>query len=238
MKRFTISVFVLLVGVSSVPAGRLKDMSGSVENNVFKDKKFNFSLTFSEAWKHALQKNEDNFRLLLTQRNYDIPPSYINAPDYTQIPRIVLWTDTTSLSPFAFLDSLVSETWRTNQKKEMLQEFEILSSIPASGTSREAAIPRGRKPVDIGGEQGVLWQAKSKYVKEIELSAGAQAGTRINGAYGGAIVAVKHDNRVLAFHFMCEWDFFDAVLNDVLKIIGSLTFDGNTAPDKKVEAEG
>lgn len=238
MKKFTISVLVMLFCVSSVLAGRQKDLSGSVDNNIFKDKKYNFSLTLSDAWKYTLQKNEDNFRLLLTQRNYDIPPSYINAPDYTQIPRVVLWTDTTSLNAFAFLDSLVSETWRTDQKKEMLKEFEILSSIPASGTRREAAIPRGRKPVDIGGEQGVLWQAKSKYVKEIELSAGAQAGTRINGAYGGAIVSVKHEGRILVFHFMCEWDFFDAALNDVLKIIGSLSFDGKAPADKKVEAEG
>ncbi|HEX2896878.1 MAG TPA: hypothetical protein VHP63_02380 [candidate division Zixibacteria bacterium] len=238
MRRITISILVLLFSISSVLAGRQKDMSGTVENDVYKDKKYNFTLGFSEAWKYTLQKNEDNFRLLLTQRNYDIPPSYINAPDYTQIPRIVLWTDTTSLDAFAFLDSLVSEAWRSEQKKEMLKEFEILSSIPASGTRREAAIPRGRKPVDIGGEQGILWQAKSKYVKEIELSAGAQAGTRINGAYGGAIVAVKHEGRVLVFHFMSEWDFFDAVLNEVLKIIGSLSFEGNAKPAEKVGSDG
>jgi hypothetical protein len=149
-----------------------------------------------------------------------------------------LWTDTTSLNAFTFLDSLVSDSWRTDQKKDMLKEFEILSSIPVSGTRREAAIPRGRKPVEIGGEQGVLWQAKSKYVKEIELSAGAQAETRINGAYGGAIVSVKHEGRILVFHFMSEWDFFDAVLIDVLKIIGSLSFDGNAKKTDNVQTEG
>ena len=238
MRRTAVSILLLVFAVSTVLAGRQKDMSGTVENDVYKDKKYNFSLILNEAWKYTLQKNEDNFRLLLTQRNYDIPPSYVNAPDYTQIPRIVLWTDTTSLNAFAFLDSLVSETWRSEQKKEMLKEFEILSSIPASGTRREAAIPRGRKPVDIGGEQGVLWQAKSKYVKEIELSAGAQAGTRINGAYGGALVAVKHEGRVLVFHFMCEWDFFDAVLTEAIKILGSLKFEDNTQDEKKVQTEG
>ncbi len=225
----------MVLGIPTAYAGRQKEMSGSVENNVYKDKKYDFTLTLNDNWKYSLQKNDENFRLLLTQRNYDIPPAYVNATDYTQIPRIVLWTDTTSLRPFAFLDSLISETWRTSQKKELLKELEILSTVPASGTQREQAVPRARKPVEVGGEQGVLWQAKSKYVKEIETSAGAAAGTRINGAYGGAIVAVKHDKRIYVFHLMTEWDFFEPVLQQALKIIGTINFGGITgaAADKK-----
>ncbi len=228
MRRIVILTVFLALGLSTAWAGRVKDLAGTVENNIYNDKKYNFSLTLNSDWKYTLQKNEDNFRLLLTQRNYDIPPGYISAPDYTQIPRIVLWTDTSSLSALAFLDSLVSNSWRSEQKKELLKEFEILSSVPASGTQREQAVPRGRKPVDVGGQQGLLWQAKSKYVKEIETSAGALAGTRVTGAYGGAIVAVKQGERVFVFHLMTEWDFFDAILGQALKIIGTLTF-GDTA---------
>jgi len=237
MKNLLIVTLFLAFGISTALAGRVKELSGTVENNVFKDKKYNFSLTLNDDWKYTLQKNEENFRLLLTQRNYDIPSGYISAPDYTQIPRIVLWTDTTSLNAFGFLDSLVSNTWRSGQKKELLKEFEILNVVPASGTRRDAAVPRGRRPVDIGGEQGLLWQAKSKYVKEIETSAGALAGTRVNGAYGGAIAAVKHGNRIFVFHLMTEWDYFDAVLGQALKIIGSLTFGdaAKAAPSKESE---
>lgn len=238
MKSFTITIVVMTLVISNAYAGRQKDLSGAVESNVYSDKKYNFTLTLNEEWKYTLQKNDGNFRILLTQRNYDIPPAYINSPDYTQIPRIVLWTDTTSLHPFAFLDSLVSESWHSNQKKEMLKEFEILSSVPASGTTRDAAIPRGRKPVEVGGEQGVIWQAKSKYVKEIETSAGALAGTRINGAFGGAIVAVKHDNRIYVFHLMAEWDFFDAILQEALKIIGSMRFGDGAKTDQSPQSGG
>jgi len=238
MKKHIVLTFIMSLGISTAFAGRQKDFSGTVDNNVYKDKKYNFTLSLNDDWKFTLQKNEDNFRLLLTQRNYDIPQAYINAPDYTQIPRVVLWTDTTSLHPFAFLDSLVSDTWRSNQKKELLKELEILSTVPASGTQREQAIPRGRKPVELGGVQGVMWQAKSKYIKEIETSAGSLAGTRINGAYGGAIVAVKHDNRVYVFHLMTEWDFFEAVLQQALKIIGTLNFGDVAKPGQSKEAEG
>ena len=116
MKNLLIVTLFLAFGISTALAGRVKELSGTVENNVFKDKKYNFSLTLNDDWKYTLQKNEENFRLLLTQRNYDIPSGYISAPDYTQIPRIVLWTDTTSLNAFGFLDSLVSNTWRSGQK--------------------------------------------------------------------------------------------------------------------------
>ncbi|MGH8015911.1 MAG: hypothetical protein ACREBV_06945 [Candidatus Zixiibacteriota bacterium] len=224
MKRCLTAFLVTILASSLVFGGRQKDLSGTVEKNTYQDKKYGFSLTLSDNWKYTLQKNEDNFRILMIQRNYDIPTAYVNAPDYTQIPRLVLWTDTTSLHPFAFLDSLVSTTWRSNQKKELIKELEILNVVPAAGTSREPATPRGRKPVEIGGEQGIVWQAKSKYVKEIETTAGELAGTRVNGAYGGAIVAVKHNDRIFVFHLITEWDFFDAILQDAIAIIASLKF--------------
>ncbi len=237
MKNFAILTIVLAMGMSTAQAGRVKDLSGTVENNVYKDKQCGFSLTLNDDWKYTLRKNEEKFRILLTQRNYEIPPGYISAPDYTLIPRIVLWSDTTSLNTFGFLDSLVSITWQSEQKKEILKEFEILSNIPASGSKMESAIPRGRKPVEIGGEQGILWQAKAKYVKEIETSAGAVAVTVVNGAFGAAIVAVKHGDRIIVFHLMTEWDFFDAILGQALKIIGSLDF-GNTTKTSKAQETG
>lgn len=224
MKKRMVTLLIILASVSSVFAARQKDLSGKVENNVFTDKKYGYSMTLNDNWKYTLQKNDDNYRLLLIQRNYEIPAGYINAPDYTQIPRIVLWTDTTSLHPFAFLDSLVGESWRTEQKKELMREFEILNAMPAAGSRREAAIPRGRKPVDVGGEQGLLWQARSKYAKEIETSAGSLAATLVNGSYGGAIVAVKKNDRIFVFHLMTEWDFFEPILQQALGIIGSLKF--------------
>ena len=232
MGKLVIFVLIFAFTASTSDAGRRRELSGEVNENVYKDKVHGFSLKLNDEWKYTLQKNEENFRLLLTKRNYEIPPDYINAPDYTQIPRIVLWTDTSSLHPFAFLDSLVSKTWNTDQKKELMKEFEILNPIPLSGGTRDEAVPRGRKPVEIGGEQGILWQAKAKYVKEIATSAGSLAGTRVNGSYGGAVVVVKHGNRMFVFHVMSEWDFFDAILQGAFKIIGSMAFDDDKSSQK------
>jgi hypothetical protein len=235
MKKVIIFCLIIACAVTTADAARRRELSGTVEKNVYRDKEFKFSLNLNDAWKYTLQKNEDNFRLLLTQRNYDIPPDYVNSPDYTYIPRIILWTDTSSLHPFAFLDSLTSKGWNMGQKKEMMKEFEILNPIPISGGQRDEAVPRGRKPVEIGGEQGVLWQAKAKYIKEIATSASDLAGTRVYGSYGGAVVVVKRDNRMFVFHVMSEWDFFEAVLQEAFKIIGTLTFNGGLSGEMPKE---
>ncbi len=129
----------------------------------------------------------------------------------------------------------MSETWDSKQKKELLKELEILSSMPASGTKREKTIPRGRKPVKLSGEQGILWQAKSIYIKEIAVSATALAGKRVYGGYGGAIVVVKNGNRVFVFHLMTEWDYFKSTLIEALKIISTLNFKAEDRKKEKVE---
>ncbi|MCH8026774.1 MAG: hypothetical protein IID63_01480, partial [candidate division Zixibacteria bacterium] len=141
MKQIVIACFLLIFVVSIAEAGRRRPQSGKVKDKVYVDGKYGFKITISEGWKHSLRKENDNFRLLLTKRKYEIPFDYTNAPDYTQIPRIILWTDTTSLPTFAFLDSLVSDTWNTKQKKELLKELEIIASDISSGSRREKFIP-------------------------------------------------------------------------------------------------
>ncbi len=238
MKRIVITCFLLVFAVSIADAGRRRPQSGKVKDNVYVDAKYGFKITIGEGWKPSLRKENDNFRLLLTKRKYEIPSDYTNAPDYTQIPRIIIWTDTTSLPTFAFLDSLVSDTWNTKQKKELLKELEIIASDISSGSRREKFIPRGRKPVQLSGEQAILWQAKSTYVKEVATSSSGLASKRVYGAYGGAIVVVKKENRVFVFHMMAEWSYFENNLKETLNIISTFEFSGEDNKEKSDKSEG
>ena len=238
MKRIAITCFLIVFAVSMADAGRRRPKSGKVKDNVYVDSKYGFKITINEGWKHSLRKENDNFRLLLTKRKYEIPSDYTNAPDYTQIPRIIIWTDTTSLPTFAFLDSLVSETWNTKQKKELLKEFEIIASDISSGSRREKFIPRGRKPVKLSGEQAILWQAKSTYVKDVAVTSSGSASKRVIGAYGGAIVVVKNGNRAFVFHLMTEWSYFEGNLKEALDIISTFEFSGKSNKEKADKSEG
>ena len=238
MKQIVITCFLIIFVFSLADAGRRRPKSGKVKDNVYVDSKYGFKITLSEGWKHSLRKENDNFRLLLTKRKYEIPADYTNAPDYTQIPRIIIWTDTTSLPTFAFLDSLVSTTWHTKQKKELLKEFEIIASDISSGSRREKFVPRGRKPVKLSGEQAILWQAKSTYVKEVAVTSSGLATKRVYGAYGGAIVVVKKGNRAFVFHLMTEWSFFESNLKETLGIISTFEFSGESNKEKADKSEG
>jgi len=238
MKRIIITCLLIIFAVSIADAGRRRAQSGKVKDKVYMDSKYGFKITIDEGWKHSLRKENDNFRLLLTKRKYEIPAEYINAPDYTQIPRIIIWTDTTSLPTFAFLDSLVSSTWNTKQKKELLKEFEIISSDISSGSRREKFVPRGRKPVRLSGEQAILWQAKSTYVKDVAVTSAGLASKRVYGAYGGAIVVVKKGNRAFVFHLMTEWSFFESNLKETLDIISTFEFSGESNNEKADKSEG
>ena len=153
MKRFLIFTLVVLILVPSVMAGRRVRKAGKIENSEFIDLKYDFKLKLLENWDANVNKDKDNARLVLIQKNYAVPPDYADAEDYTQIPRIVVYADTTSMSELTFIDSLTSDSYSSDQKKAMRSEFEILNETDL--------IPKGRKPIRIGEDvRGVQCHCK------------------------------------------------------------------------------
>jgi hypothetical protein len=216
MKKLIIIFSLVLLMVPYADARRKVQKAGEINDNVYTDNEYGFKLTLNDDWKTTVKKDKDNFRLVLVQKNYDIPIDYKDAPDYTQVPRIIIYADTSTVPTLAFIDSLVSDSYKSDQKKEILKEFEILNEPDL--------IPKGRKPVSIGKEElkGFEWLGQAKYMKEVATSASSLGGERVYGAYGGAIVAVKNGNYILLFHMMCENQFFEPIFNDMMKIINSL----------------
>ncbi len=216
MKRLLLLVMVLLLAVPTVEARKKKDKAGKMVGSVYQDKKYDFKLTVHENWKARIEKNKSNFRLILTQRKYGTPSDYADAPDYTKVPRVAVFVDTSSMGVFPFVDSLLSEGYKSEQKKTLLKEFEFLNE--------PEIIPKGRSRIEVGGESGLIWKGQSKYIKEVQTSAGAVGGKRVYGSYGGAILAAKNKktNTIVLFHLMCEWEYFEPVLNEVKAIVTSL----------------
>lgn len=223
MKRLLVLTILVLVAVPGLQARKRSKKSGSVSDGVFTDSKHDFSLSVGEGWRYKTQKDKSNFRLVLTQKQFEIPSYYIDAKDYTYVPRIVIWADTTSHNPFDFVDSLLSETYSSKQKKDVFKEFEILYPASTSeSTVREDVIPRRRKVLTVAGQKGILWKGKVVYRKEVALSSSSSGGKRVIGAWGGAIVAVKKDDLIILFHVMCEWDNFENIVNEALSMITTL----------------
>lgn len=218
MRKMTSSLIVIaLFGMMIAPtvdAGRKVKKTGKVSDGFFVDGKYSFKIKMDHEWKTKLNKAEKPIRLILTQKNFQVPVDYINAVDYTKEPRIVLWADTTSMAIGPFIDSLVSDSYKSDQKKEILKEFEILFEPKLT--------PRGKKRLSIAGQKGFVWKARANYTNEVATSSSSIGGKRVYGSYGGAIIGVKKDDLVLLFHVICEFQYFEAIYNRTMQFANSI----------------
>ena len=201
MRKLLILLLIILFVSPAAFARKPIDKAGKVKDNVYKDKQYKFELTLNDLWKYKISKNKDNYRLVLLKNKYEIPVEYQEAPDYTMIPRINVFTDTTSLSVSAFIDSLLSDEFKSDQKKEILKEFEILQSTGGSGMEKEKLLSRKRRNLEIDGKNGFRWTGSVKYRNQVSTSASAAGGKPVYGGYGGAIVGVKNGNQIVLFRF-------------------------------------
>ena len=213
---YTVSIMALIcmLLVPAVDAGRKVKKTGKVVDNVFTDGKYLFNIALDKEWKTSTQKADNAIRLILTQKNYASPTYYINTPDYTRVPVIAIYADTSSMDIGAFIDSLASETYESDQKKDVLKEFEILYE--------PELVPQDKKRFKINGLKAYSWKARAMYTEEVSTSASSIGGKRVKGSYGGAIVGVKKDNLMIVFHVICEWQYFRDIYSTTLLLANSI----------------
>ncbi len=234
MKKLILACLVLALFAPSLQARKKKEKAGKVENLVYIDKKYDFSFSINKGWKYAVQLDKENFRVVLTQRSYETPHDYLDAQEYTKVPRIVVYADTSSISTLVFLDSLVSGTYSSDQKKEILKEFEIIDEQAIEeGTERDKTVTRKRRTITIDELTAALWEGKANYRKYVSTSVSAIGGKRVYGAYGGGIVVAKKDNTIVLFHVISEWDYFANIMQDALTMITTLNWGGEEKEDNK-----
>jgi hypothetical protein len=232
MKRFLIGLLALALLVPSIEARRTRAKAGEVKKQVFTDDKYDFSMKILDSWSYSVNDEDDPNRLVLSQDKPGIPPDYLDAPDYTMYPKLVLFVGKTKLSSFAFLDSLLSSSYDSDTKKEAMKDIEILRREP----NRDDVISKKRSTVGIDDQRGVLWTGQANYMQEVSTSASDLGGKRVYGAYTGAIWVVKFgDNNVMVASVISEQDFFDAVLQEAAQMMGTITFDASKKAEEKKE---
>lgn len=238
MFRVCLISICLALMVTTAWAARKKDKAGAIANGVYTDDSYGFSLTIPQNWKSKIYSDKENIRLTMTQANFEVPNDYIKTPEHTKVPRITVFSDTTSMSLMDFIDSLVSPSYKSGQKKEMLKEFEILHSGPLGDANVQPVSPRRRSPITVGEQQGVIWSGQSKYMKEISVSASSVGGKRVDAAYGGSILALKKDRTIVVFHLICEWLYFPALDKEMQAVASTVKWNTATATEVKESENG
>ncbi|MFQ5498116.1 MAG: hypothetical protein ACE5FH_00450 [Candidatus Zixiibacteriota bacterium] len=225
MRKLIILMLVMAIAAPSIHARKKRPKAGTVKDKVYTDSKHEFKLTLNPNWKYSIGKAKAHYRITLVQKAYEIPPKYMTAPNYTQIPRLVLYVDTCSLGAKAVVDSLMSPTYKSDQKSRMLREFEILlDGQMGTGFYRYKVVPRKNRILSIADQKAFLWIGKSRYTAEVTESSSSSTGKRVEGNYGGAIVAIKKGNLLLLFHVLCEYEYFPSVYKEAMEMIESVEF--------------
>jgi len=223
MRRLIMIMLAVLVCLPSVQARKKVAKAGKIKDGVFTDATFGFKMDIADNWSAKVKKKDDSYRLVLIQKNYQIPPDYLDAEDYTLVPRMTLFVGESNWSPFQYMDSLLSETYNSDQKKDIFKEFEILNENAVSdGGRREKLEPRGRTTMSVDEKKGVVWEGKVKYVKNVTTSSSSAGGKRVYGAYRGGVVVIKNGDKVMLFHVMTEDIFFESVWAQAINMIMSL----------------
>lgn len=231
MKKILILACVIALAAVTADARRKSPGAGYVKDGVFYDAKYDYSFSVNENWSDRIRKNKENYRIVLVQKNYGIPPHYQNAEVYTLVPRVVVYMAKTTMRPGQFVDSLFSDSWDSDIKSEIRKEFDLLNE--------QDIVPKGRNRIEIDGNLADVWQGEAKYAKNVTTSASALGGKRVNSSYGGTIVAVKNGDQMLVFQVMAEKEFFDAVLNEAMGMIQSLKWSqGATDDGGETDEEG
>lgn len=229
MKKVLIFACVALLAAATAEARRKSPGAGYVKDGVFYDVKYDYSFTVNSNWSDRIRKNKENYRIVLVQKNYGIPPHYQNAEVYTLVPRVVVYMAETNMRPGEFVDSLFSRTWESDLRSEIRKEFDFLNE--------QDIVPKGRNRLEIGKNLADIWEGEAKYAKNVQTSASALGGKRVNSSYGGTIVAVKNGDKMLVFQVMAEKEFYDSVLAEAMGMIKSLKWGEAGATDEAPEPE-
>ncbi len=199
---------VLLFGTSEA---RKKELAGKMENGVYTDDSYNFSLTIPEAWDFNIKKDKSPVRLVLIKKQFDVPKQFQHAPSYTTVPKITVYVDTSSLTAEQFVDSLLSNKFKSKQKNNILSEFKVLYGD--FQLKKRSSIP-------LGDLTGVRISGQTPYTIELQR-AGSESdkGDVVTDFWGGSTFFIKDGNNIVITQLICEWRYFETIDQEFAAIV-------------------
>ncbi len=212
MKSLLIAICLVALGFS-IGAAKKKDLAGTVENGVYTDDTYKVSLNVPDAWDYSIKKSKSPVRVILLKKQYDIPIQFQNAQSYVTVPRVVLYIDTTSLTVDQFVDSLLTEKYKSKQKNEILSAFQSLYGN----------IQLKKRAKITGDIPGIRIATQLKYTKEVPRGgSSADQADVVSDFYGGSIFFTKDGDNIIMLQLVCEWRYFTSLEQDFVGIVNGL----------------
>ncbi len=212
MKKTLIVILALLVCIPNVMARKKSPKAGTIDNGVYIDSEYDFQFKVPENWKPEYQKPGKNMRLVLNQKNHEIPPELMPFPTMAQVPELEIYHAKTPLSPAVYVDSLVSESYSSDEKKEILKHRYALEQ----GVDYTGIKPSGREKFKVGELEAYRWHGTMEFSKKLGM------GETIPRSYGLVLWTVKKGDEIVVFSLYCEVTFQAKLIKEVTTMVESL----------------
>ncbi len=210
---FLLSMVSLLAADKSTEVGLIKD-------GIYHDARFGFSVKIPVEWREAkLRKEPTSERLLLVQKKPKVPLRLQNSPEAAVKPSVMIFTDSTAMSPQAFLAFLQADTGKTEFRSRILSKSVLLDQ----GTPSEIQILK-QTTVKILGQEAIKLGARLEYTVRVE-NPGTSAMIQVNGFRAGYIYIVPFSGWLMYVEQACENEYLESLQPDFDTMINSLTLE-------------
>ncbi len=210
-KTGLIAVLIISFCLPTVFARTKKDKTGTITDSVYTDAEYGFKFTIKNNWEGKVFTEPSNYRLQVEQTNPEIPPEYTDYADQMPRPTMSVYMATTDLAPLAFVDSLLSETYKSDQKKEILQDIDFYDE----NVTFQGFTTRIKKEIKIGELKGVEWEGSATY----KIKMGEQT---MNNEVALGLIGVRKGDHILLFLTGHDKRFFRKLFDEATEMAMSV----------------
>ena len=222
---FYLLVCTLLVALL-VPqlAGKGKEKTGTVEDNLYNDTRFGFTIQLPSDWKIGKLKKELNCqRLVAEKKNPRVPPRLRDDPSWATSPTLMIFADSSDLSPTQFFAFLRSDTTKSEFKKKINSTTVLFD--PFSQDEPDILLQMTAK---LGGLPALRMKARRQYEAQGVQLSGRGGITAVRDFVSGYIYVVKGEGWLAYLELVCENQFLPVLEETFTEITNSF---GIPAPE-------
>jgi hypothetical protein len=217
----TLIVVAFLSATTSLSAGDKSPEVGYIKDGIYHDARFGYSIKIPVEWREAkLRKELTPERLLLVQKKPKVPLRLQNSPELAARPTVMIFADSTAMSPQEFFAFLRADTGKTEFKNRILSKSVLLDQ----GTASVIQILQ-KTTAKILGQEAIKLGARLEYTVRVE-SPTTSAMVQVNGFRVGYIYIVPFSGWLMYIEVACENEYLESLQPDFDAMINSLTLEG------------
>lgn len=230
-KVLSILIFGCFLTILALPvmAGKDRDKTGYEEDNKYTDYRYGFQIQVPSDWKIGKFKKEPHDqRLIAVKKNPRIPPKLRDNRGAATKPTLMIFADSSKMTPSQLFAFIRSDTTESELKKEIVESTDLLDVF-----SRYQPEVLAQGPATVGGLPALRVKMRRQY---------AAQGSQMGGGYvtvqdfiSGYIYIVQGNGWLLYMELVCENQFLPVLEETFTDIVNSFSMPKPEVDSTKTE---